>query len=151
MASVAPPLLAAPPPPLLAYAALNACTVLWGTQHAVVKRLADSPLPSLVNAIRFSAAAVVTIAVSAVVDRCGGCSTPTSFEPAEREGLCGLLIGAAELGAWQTLGFSLQLVGLRYTTASRSAFLLYASRPLTLCPSNAFSRLLSTPLLAQLS
>jgi len=41
-----------------------------------------------------------------------------------------LLVAAAELSCWQTLGFSLQVVGLRYTTADRSAFILYLNAPL---------------------
>ena len=50
------------------YIALNACTVLWGTQHAVIKGLViSSSLPMLVNAIRFSTAAVVTTFVRALL------------------------------------------------------------------------------------
>ena len=107
---------------IFGYVALNCCTVLWGTQHAVIKGLVVvSPLPSLVNAIRFSVAAFVTTAVRTLLLTCG--MLPST--PVERPGVCGLLVGAAELAVWQTLGFTLQLVGLNWTTASRSAFLLY--------------------------
>ena len=108
----------AAPSPALAIAALNACTILWGTQHAVVKSLVVStPLPTLINAVRFSTAAVVTSLTSCAVGGLGNGSSDGST--------CGLLLGAAELAVWQTLGFTFQLIGLHWTTASRSAFLLY--------------------------
>ena len=54
-------------PTIIGHLALNACTVLWGTQHAVVKGLvATTPNPILINAIRFSAAAILTSAVKAL-------------------------------------------------------------------------------------
>lgn len=110
---------------IFGYVALNCCTILWGTQHAVIKGLVvATPLPSLVNAIRFSVAAIVTTAVRALLLACGALLLPSTAS-GERPGVCGLLIGAAELAVWQTLGFSLQLIGLHWTTASRSAFLLY--------------------------
>lgn len=107
---------------VLGYLALNLCTVIWGTQHAVAKSLvSETELPMLVNAIRFSIAALVTLVVRSVF----WCAYPASSQPASRTGRCGLIIGAAELAVWQTAGFTLQLVGLRWTTAQRSAFLLY--------------------------
>ena len=116
-----PPAAAAAAEKIFGYLALNACTVLWGTQHAVIKGLViSSSLPMLVNAIRFSTAAVVTTGVRVSI---ASCRKP-SLADAKR-GRCGLLIGAAELAVWQTLGFTLQLIGLNWTTASRSAFLLY--------------------------
>ena len=110
------------PPKVFGYAALNACTVLWGTQHAIIKGLViSSPLPMLVNAIRFSTAAVVTTSLRVLLATCHH-SLPRADA---HRGRCGLIVGAAELAVWQTLGFTLQLIGLNYTTASRSAFLLY--------------------------
>jgi len=109
---------------VLGYVALNTCTILWGTQHAVMKGLvASSTLPSLINAIRFSTAAFVTPAARTLILCCCHESKPVLKDAAR--GHCGLLIGAAELGFWQTSGFTLQLIGLRWTSASRSAFLLY--------------------------
>ena len=115
---------------IFGYVALNCCTVLWGTQHAVVKGLViSSPLPSLINAVRFSVAAIVTTAVRMLLLACGVLPSAS----VERPGICGLVVGAAELAVWQTLGFTLQLIGLNWTTASRSAFLLYLNRlPMTL-------------------
>ena len=109
---------------LVPYLALNACAVLWGTQHAIIKQLVvTSSVPLLVNAIRFSTASIVTSAASCLLGKCRG-------RRAESSGYCGLLVGAAELAVWQTLGFTLQLIGLQWTTASRSAFLLYLNAPL---------------------
>ena len=87
------------PPKLFGYAALNACTVLWGTQHAIIKGLViSSPLPMLVNAIRFSTAAVVTTSLRLLLATCHH-SLPRADA---HRGRCGLIVGAAELAVWQT-------------------------------------------------
>ena len=115
-----------PTSPLLGYAALNLCTILWGTQHAVIKILVvSSKLPTLVNALRFSAAAVVTSTVRALIACATSNSSSTTTAIASQGDFCSLLMAAAELSVYQTLGFTFQIVGLHWTTASRSAFLLY--------------------------
>ena len=78
------------PPKLFGYAALNACTVLWGTQHAIIKGLViSSPLPMLVNAIRFSTAAVVTTSLRVLFATCHH-SLPRADA---HRGRCGLIVG----------------------------------------------------------
>lgn len=118
--------------PFVGHLSLNACTILWGTQHAIIKGLvAATPNPVLINALRFSAAAVLTSGVTAVshycLAICSAADGDSRSAPATntRSGWCGLFLGAAELAVWQTLGFTLQTIGLQFTTASRSAFLLY--------------------------
>lgn len=112
--------------PLLGYLALNACTVLWGTQHAVMKSVVvTSKLPTLVNAIRFSTAAIVTASLRILFDRtCGTRQADAKIKP----GKCGLFMGAAELALWQTLGFTFQIIGLNWTTvrACTSIYLINA-------------------------
>ena len=86
--------------------ALNSCTVLWGTQHAVIKSLVPGlQLPFLVNAIRFSIAAAVTWVVRVVVRavevllvRRGGplVANGVSFGAQQSSGRCGPLLAAAE-------------------------------------------------------
>ena len=100
--------------------ALNCVTVIWGSQHAVIKHLVTSAHaaapPTVINFFRFSLAAVTTGIISAC--RRGR----TRFTDAPHTNV---LRASAELALWQVLGFTLQLVGLQWTSASRSAFLLY--------------------------
>ena len=115
--------------------ALHVCALLWGTQHAIIKSLVvSSALPVVINAIRFTIAAAVTSLASCLVAACRwrrGPSDPGS--DAKRDGVAALgldgpprlLPVAAELALWQSLGFTLQLVGLHWATATRSAVVLY--------------------------
>lgn len=111
--------------------ALNVVTVIWGSQHAVIKQLvlstasADGGAPTLINAFRFGMAAVTTGTLS-LVRHFSGCEAKagaSGLKAATRPP--SLLRAAAELSLWQVIGFTLQLVGLQWTSASRSAFLLY--------------------------
>ena len=115
---------------LPALLALNAVTVIWGSQHAIVKTLvwassaSDAPI-TLINSLRFTLAAVTTATLSACRAcraRAMGRTRATRFAEAPHTGL---LRAAAELALWLVAGFTLQLVGLQWTSASRSAFLLY--------------------------
>ena len=115
---------------LPALLALNAVAVIWGSQHAVIKTLvwasltSDAPI-TLINSLRFTLAAVTTATLSA----CRACRARAMGHAREaRIGAAprtGLLRAAAELALWLVAGFTLQLVGLQWTSASRSAFLLY--------------------------
>ena len=99
---------------------LNFVTVIWGSQHALVKDIVtDSQCSSVLNALRFLIAAC---ALSTAWLLCRPRGGPIDW-PA-------LLLAGGELAVWQSLGFSLQLVGLFWTTASRSAFLIYLNAPL---------------------
>lgn len=95
-------------------ALLNAVAVLWGTQHAVIKGALSSDVgaadPSTLNFLRFSLAA---LALSPWLPRGRDEDSSSAWS------------GAAELSLWMFLGYALQAVGLLYTSASRSAFLLY--------------------------
>ena len=119
----------------LPYVALHACALLWGTQHAIIKGLVvTSALPVVINAIRFTIAAAVTSLASCLVAACRwrcGPSDPGSDARRDgvvalgRDGPPSLWPVAAELALWQSLGFTLQLVGLHWATATRSAVVLY--------------------------
>ena len=109
--------------------ALNAVTVIWGSQHAVIKHLVSSTAsvgaPTLINTFRFGMAAVTTGTLS-LVRHLSGCGAVSSANgPKTVAQPHSLLRAAAELSLWQVLGFTMQLVGLQWTSASRSAFLLY--------------------------
>lgn len=96
-----------------AVVALNAATLIWGTQHAVIKDIVADASPSSTNAARFLIAAVAAL--------------PWLPGAPWRESTNATAAWTAgfELGCWSFLGFALQAVGLQYTSASRSAFLLY--------------------------
>jgi len=95
--------------------ALNAATLIWGSQHAIMKDVVEEATPSATNAARFAIAALAVVP-----------SLPGAPWRGEANGNARVAWGAGiELGLWSFLGFALQAVGLQYTTASRSAFLLY--------------------------
>mmetsp|Transcript_13378 Transcript_13378/g.27197 ORF Transcript_13378/g.27197 Transcript_13378/m.27197 type:complete len:353 (-) Transcript_13378:635-1693(-) len=85
--------------------ALHLATLLWGSQHAVIKNLLSDMTADQVNLDRFLLAALVF----------------TPFLPRERSSWS----AAAELSFWMFLGYAFQSIGLLTTTASRSCFLLY--------------------------
>lgn len=89
---------------------LNAVTVLWGSQHAVIKLAVDGAPPSAVTLARFG------IAAAAAAPFLPSLSTPGG----RRTWLAG-----TELAAYMFAGYAFQAVGLLTTTASRSGFLLY--------------------------
>ena len=91
---------------------LNGVTVLWGSQHAVIKSVVDATgSPEALNAVRFGIAALVALPFAP--ELVGGDDSDDTWS------------AGAELGCWMFAGFALQAVGLQLTSASRSAFLLY--------------------------
>lgn len=115
----------APAPSLLPLLLLNAVTVLWGTQHAVIKLILQGDLsPGLTNFARFGLAALLfspwtpgllrhppslhfASADGDGVDECD----------AAKAGAAETWQAGAELGGWMFLGFAFQAVGLGFTTA----------------------------------
>lgn len=118
----------------LPWLALHLATVLWGTQHAVIKQLVDSGLDaSVLNMERFGIAASTSVAI--VVARrflskpSGSRPLPgfklRRFPPRHWRRILGPWSGAIELGLWMFLGYAFQSIGLANTSAARSSFLLY--------------------------
>lgn len=90
-----------------ALAVLSGVTVLWGSQHAVMKSAVDAGAHAGgLNALRFSVAALLL--------------SPWLRGVRERE-----IRGGLELGLWSFLGFFLQTAALSTVGAARSGFLLY--------------------------
>ena len=87
---------------------LLCATVLWGATFAVVKAGLEDISPLLLVAVRFSIASILWMAVS-----------PKSARVTDRREL----LGSVRLGVFLFLGFATQTVGLRLTTAARSAFI----------------------------
>ena len=98
---------------------LGVVTVLWGSQHSIIKYTLqqganDSLQAASLNLVRFGLA--------------GLCFSPwLPVARPERQGVRARLEwrAGAELGFWLFLGFCLQAAGLLYTTAQRSGLLLY--------------------------
>lgn len=113
---------------------LNVVTCVWGTQHPVIKEVVEAlsdPTDAssaagaavLLNLVRFGLAA---LAFAPFLP-----DPPWPPKPTGREPMQASLSDAncwrfgPELGFWMFLGFALQSTGLAFTSASRSAFLLY--------------------------
>lgn len=93
--------------PLPSLAVLNAVTILWGSQHAVIKGAITNALePSTLNLCRFGIAALLF--------------SPFLSRARSREWRAG-----AELALWTFGGYALQAIALTSTSATRSGFLLY--------------------------
>lgn len=125
--------------------ALNLVTIIWGSQHAVIKDLVESIPPSALNSFRFGVAALLSarwlpnahrlssddstirsLRSEASMDQDAVALQPFSSavnSPPEEDK--GAWLAGLELGIWMFAGYALQAVGLQFTTASRSAFLLY--------------------------
>jgi drug/metabolite transporter (DMT)-like permease len=107
---------------------LLCCTLIWGSTFVVVKGGLDDASPLLLNSVRFLLASALFV--------------PFAL-PALRAMSRAAVLRGGILGALLFAGFATQTVGLRYTTASKSAFvtgmlvvltpifqLLFARRPL---------------------
>ncbi|EKX53024.1 hypothetical protein GUITHDRAFT_58085, partial [Guillardia theta CCMP2712] len=95
---------------------LNFITILWGSQHAIIKLTleGDTGSPALLNMMRFALATMVFLPFAPGIFDFGRASPKRS-----------LWNSGIELGLWTFAGYATQSIGLQYTTASRSAFLLY--------------------------
>ena len=104
--------------------ALNLVTLLWGSQHAVIKGLVElTDSPALVNAVRFDLAALLALPwlprprlalpntdPDTSPDTAPGTAPGTSpgDDGAEAAAVRATWAGGAELGLWTFAGFSLQ-------------------------------------------
>lgn len=92
---------------------LNVTTVLWGTQHAVIKLALVDTNPSTLNFARFLLAALISLpALPRLPPLRDWARTP-------------VLRHGGELSLYLFAGYALQSAALLTTSASRSAFLLY--------------------------
>lgn len=107
-----PPQKISPESILLSNAAiLNVVAVLWGSQHLIIKSAVNGyPAASLVNFSRFLVSLCFFI--------------PSVYDTIKTKNILTIKSGL-ELGLYSFLGFAFQAIGLQYTSASRSAFLLY--------------------------
>ncbi len=82
--------------------------LLWGGEYVVVKDMLDYLPPNWINALRFIAASLIMIPL---------------FRKYLRRLNAAELKGGALLGAFMFGGFTLQTIGIQYTTAGKSGFL----------------------------
>lgn len=100
---------------------LNLVAVIWGTQHSVIKMVVDECDASAFSFSRFAIAAVIaspfTPSFPSLKDNIFSDQAVSENTLAWRWGL--------EMGTWMFLGYAFQAIGLEFTTAQRSGFLLY--------------------------
>ena len=100
--------------PVLPFLILNTVVVLWASDECLIKHMLDTGKarsPAFLNASRFLVAALAFLPWWP--------GAPFRSRARELWG-CG-----SELGLCMFAGFSTQAIGLQYTSAARSAFLLY--------------------------
>jgi len=105
---------------------LNVVAVIWGTQHAVTKMVVDDCDAASFSFARF---ALATALASPFTPEIGSflkqtLNEETLLEEDDEQNVLAWKWGI-EMGLWMFLGYAFQAVGLGYTTAQRSGFLLY--------------------------
>lgn len=105
---------------------LNLVAILWGSQHAVIKMCVSDVDPSSLSFVRFFLGALLATpawwyssrtTVASAKGNAGSKASASDLSMTWRWGF--------EMGFWMFLGYAFQSIGLAYTTALRSGFLLY--------------------------
>jgi len=115
-------------PALYSILLLNLVTIIWGTQHAIIKQLiVDDISTSEFTLARFMIALLLVMRYTPPLTSNAlmkhknsdddNSNSVGDFNDVWRWGI--------ELGIWMFLGYAFQAIGLEYTTAQRSGFLLY--------------------------
>jgi len=116
---------------------LNLVAILWGTQHALIKTVVDDTRvdTSAFTTARFALGAILASPYTPGIDRLRKLfyvnenlqeieKDGTDIFIEEKNDLLAWKWGL-EMGLWMFLGYAFQAVGLEFTSASRSGFLLY--------------------------
>lgn len=103
---------------------LNFVAIIWGSQHAIIKTCVSDLDPSSFSLVRFLiGASIATVGVlplnSSKTDNISDTTTKNQIIDGTT------LRWGAEMGLWMFLGYAFQAVGLEYTSAQKSGFLLY--------------------------
>ena len=103
---------------------LNLVAIIWGTQHSVIKIVVDDCDPASFSFARFALATTLVVPFTPGINRFWQTDNrEMTNEDLEQESLAWKW--GIEMGLWMFLGYAFQAVGLEYTTAQRSGFLLY--------------------------
>jgi len=119
---------------------LNLVAIIWGTQHSVIKMVVEDCDASAFSLARFGLAAIIAspfspslrpllnkVFESKVKPLEGSVDTDSSQHKkgmSDQDTILAWRWGL-EMGFWMFLGYAFQAIGLEYTTAQRSGFLLY--------------------------
>lgn len=115
---------------------LNLVAIIWGTQHSVIKMVVDDCDPASFSFARFALAFALA---SPFLPSFASISKLPKLLPFQQKQMD--FFGSngkenddqntlawkwgIEMGTWMFLGYAFQAIGLEYTTAQRSGFLLY--------------------------
>jgi len=108
--------------PTEAVVLLNVVAVIWGSQHPIIKMVVEDCDAAAFSLVRFCLAATIATLFSPppLPVRTRQQDTDDSIKSAQVTWRWG-----AEMGLWMFLGYAFQAIGLEFTTAQRSGFLLY--------------------------
>jgi len=106
---------------------LNLVAIIWGTQHAIIKQVVSDDLStSEFTLARFMIGLLLVVRYTPSLP--SNLSTVTKIDGEDNLNVDESNIiwrWGIELGIWMFLGYAFQAIGLEYTTAQRSGFLLY--------------------------
>jgi drug/metabolite transporter (DMT)-like permease len=134
---------------------LNFVAIIWGTQHSVIKMVVEDCDPASFSFARF---ALATLIASPFTPNLGNAITEflkdsqreeknitRTKDQDQQQNMLAWRWGI-EMGFWMFLGYAFQAIGLEYTTAQRSGFLLYLNVKFVPFFANAlFGRKISIP------
>ena len=119
--------------PLTSVALLNLVAIIWGTQHSVIKTVVDDCDASAFSFARFGLAAFLVVPyipsigplLQKLMGTDGGSQHGEAMDDNNDDASIAAWRWGLEMGLWMFLGYAFQAIGLEYTTAQRSGFLLY--------------------------
>ena len=113
---------------------LNFVAIIWGTQHSIIKTVVQDCDASAFSLARFGLATILaspyTPSIAPFLKRlstnlvANDIAQEEKGQASNKDDFLAWKWGL-EMGLWMFLGYALQAVGLEYTTAQRSGFLLY--------------------------
>jgi len=109
---------------------LNLVAILWGSQHALIKTVvSDTSNPAAFTLLRFGLAALLASPYTPALPSWSLWQHQNNPQEDDTDTLTtknnDTWRWGCEMGFWMFLGFGFQAIGLEFTTAQRSGFLLY--------------------------
>lgn len=102
---------------------LNLLAIIWGTQHSVIKMVVDDCDTAAFSFVRFFLGSV--FATLPIIQNTWNRLSIVEAKKEDDDDPALLIRWGVEMGFWMMLGYTFQAVGLQFTTAQRSGFLLY--------------------------
>lgn len=107
---------------------LNLVAIIWGTQHSVIKMVVDDCDAASFSFARFALACALASPFLPNFASITKLFRKDSLESDDKQDIDQDALAwkwGIEMGTWMFLGYAFQAIGLEYTTAQRSGFLLY--------------------------